>query len=191
MALEPINLLRNDVKEVLFMLGSNKNRLLKSLVMTLTVIYLGIFPLTAIAAVESPVAPAVFSTQQAAVDYYLALVEQLDVTTAINKSVFYSGPGNRKQAEAYAIAEDKTTLEMTPGGKVLDDLKLFEQGSPLTPAQATQVWSRLSQRYARQAAGDVFCFVTGARPTGVFTTVELPELKKNRKVGNIYNVSRL
>ena len=173
------------------MLGSNKNRLLKFLVMTLTVIYLGIFPLTAIAAVESPVAPASFSTQQAAVDYYLALVEQLDVTTAINKSVFYSGPGNRKQAETYAIAEDKTTLEMTVGGKVLDDLKLFEQGSPLTPAQATRVWSRLSQRYAQQAAGDVLCFVTGARPTGVFTTVELPALKKNRKVGTIYNVSRL
>ena len=56
---------------------------------------------------------------------------------------------------------------------------------------AEQLWSRLSQRYAQQAAGDVFCFVTGARPTGVFTTVELPELKKNRKVGNLYNVSRL
>ncbi len=173
------------------MLGLTRNRLLKSWVMALTVICLGVLPLNASAAVESPVAPASFSTQQAAVDYYLALVEQLDVTTAINKSVFYSGPGNRKLAEAYAIAEDKTTLEMTSGGKVLDDMKLFEQSSPLTPAQATQVWSRLSQRYAQQAAGDVFCFVTGARPTGVFTTVELPELKKNKKIGNIYNVSRL
>ena len=132
-----------------------------------------------------------FATNQAALSYYMELVEKLDVTTFIAKSVFYSGAGNRKLAEQYAIAEDKTTLEMTPGGKLLDDLKLFEQGSPLTPEQATRVWSRLSQRYAAQAAGDVFCFVSGARPTGVFTTIELPELKKNRKVGVMYSVSRL
>lgn len=140
---------------------------------------------------DLPVAPVSFATNQAAVDYYLVLAEKLDVTTAIGKSVFYSGPGNRKLAEQFAIAEDKATLEMTPGGKFLDDLKLFEQGSPLNPEQATRVWSRLSRRYAEQAAGNVFCFVSGARPTGVFTTVELPELKKNRKVEAMYNVSRL
>ena len=173
------------------MFGFGGKKRLQSWVVTLALVFLTILPVSASAAVELPVAPASFTTQQAAVDYYLALVEQLDVTTAISKSVFYSGPGNRKLAEVYAIAEDKTTLEMTPGGKYLDDLKLFEQGSPLKPEQATRVWSRLSQRYAQQAAGDVFCFVTGARPTGVFTTVELPELKRNRKVGNLYNVSRL
>jgi len=80
---------------------------------------------------------------------------------------------------------------MTTGGKYLDDLKLFEKGSPLTPDMAVRVWSRLSQRYAQQAAGDVFCFVAGARPTGVFTTVELPELKRSRKVGVMYSVSSL
>ena len=173
------------------MFGHGGKQRLQSLVVTLVLAFLAILPLPALAAVEQPVTPVSFVTQQAAVDYYLVLVEKLDVTTAISKSVFYSGPGNRKLAEVYAIAEDKTTLEMTPGGKQLDDQRLFEQGSPLTPAQATQVWGRLSQRYAQQAAGDVFCFVTGARPTGVFTTVELPELKKNKKVGNIYNVSRL
>jgi len=173
------------------MQGFSSKKLLKSWVMALTLICLNVLPLTTFAATGVPLEPAKFVPQQSAVEYYLELVEQLDVTTAINKSVFYSGPGNRKLAEIYAIAEDKTTLEMTPGGKQLDDQRLFEQGSPLTPAQATQVWGRLSQRYAQQAAGDVFCFVTGARPTGVFTTVELPELKKNKKVGNIYNVSRL
>lgn len=173
------------------MFGFAGNKQFNSWVVTLALVCLTLLPAPGLAAVDLPVAPAGFTTQQAAVDYYLALVEQLDVTTAISKSVFYSGAGNRKLAEVYAIAEEKTTLEMTPGGKYLDDMKLFEQGSPLTPSQATQVWSRLSQRYAQQAAGDVFCFVTGARPTGVFTTIELPELKKNRKVGNLYNVSRL
>jgi hypothetical protein len=173
------------------MLKFADKKVFASWVVALFLVCLATLSTPVFAAVELPSGSASFSPKQAAVDYYLVLVEQLDVTTAISKSVFYSGPGNRKLAEVYAIAEDKTTLEMTPGGKYLDDLKLFEQGSPLTPAQATKVWSRLSQRYAQQAAGDVFCFVTGARPTGVFMTVELPELKKNRKIGNLYNVSRL
>ena len=166
-------------------------RWVKTWVLVMAVLFMAVAPLPVTAAGEVPAVTAVFSSSQQALDYYLELAEKLDVTTGIGKSVFYSGQGNRKQAEQFALAEDKTTLEMTPGGKVLDDLKLFEQGSPLTPDQAVKVWSRLSRRYAEQAAGDVFCFVVGARPTGVFTTVELPELKKNRKVGVLYLVGRL
>jgi hypothetical protein len=147
-------------------------------------------PAGAIAA-ETVSPPVSFAGSQDAFVYYMGLVETLDVTTGIGKSVFYSGPGNRKLAEQFAFSDDKTTLEMTPGGKYLDDLKLFEKGSPVTPEQATLIWKRLSQRYAEQAAGDVYCFVTGARPTGVFTTVELPALKLNRKVESIYSVSKL
>jgi hypothetical protein len=166
-------------------------KLLKSCVLAVALLFLATLPLPVSAAGEVLVSPVSFATNQEALDYYMDLVEKLDVTTAIGKSAFYSGQGNRKLAEQFASAEDKTTLEMTPGGKYLDDLKLFEQDSPLKPDQAVRVWSRLSQRYAEQAAGNVFCFVTGARPTGVFTTVELPELKKNRKVGVMYNVSQL
>lgn len=154
-------------------------------------LWLAMAPFSVSAAADLPDKPPSFANAQTAMDYYLGLADKLDVTTGISKSVFYSGAGNRKLAEQFALAEDKMTLEMTPGGKFLDDLKLFEQGSPLKPEQATKVWSRLSRRYAEQAAGDVFCFVSGARPTGVFITVELPELRKNRKVGSIYHVSRL
>lgn len=173
------------------MFGVAGAKTLKFWVLTMTLVVMTALPLQGVAAADLPVAPVSFATNQAALDYYLDLAEKLDVMTAISKSVFYSGPGNRKLAEQFAVAEEKTTLEMTPGGKFLDDLKLFDQGSPLQPEQAMRVWSRLSRRYAEQAAGDVFCFVVGARPTGVFTTVELPELKKNRKVGVMYNVSRL
>lgn len=143
-----------------------------------------------LAAVDSATS-ATITSRQAALDYYLELVECLEVTTAVNKTVFYSGQTNRSAAEEFALAEDKTTLEMTPGGKFLDELKLFAPGSPLTQEEAKRVWSRLSQRYAAQAAGNVFCFVADARPTGVFTTVELPELKHNRKISGIYYVTRL
>jgi hypothetical protein len=170
---------------------SGCNKSLKALMLALVLLLSALVPMPA-SADQGPALSAVnFTANIEALDYYMDLVEKLDVNTAIGKAVFYSGQGNRKLAEQYAIAEDKTTLEMTPGGKILDDLKLFDQGSALKPEEATRVWSRLSQRYAQQAAGDVFCFVAGARPTGVFTTVELPELKKNRKIGVMYNVSRL
>ena len=173
------------------MSGRTTSNPFKLLSLIAILLCLAMAPFSVSAAADLPDKPPVFANDQAAMNYYLVLADQLDVTTGISKSVFYSGAGNRKMAEQFAIAEDKMTLEMTPGGKFLDDLKLFEQGSPLKPEQATKVWSRLSRRYAEQAAGDVFCFVSGARPTGVFITVELPELRKNRKVGSIYHVSRL
>ncbi len=173
------------------MCGPTASKSHKLLALIGILLCLAMAPFSVSAAADLPDKPPVFANEQAAMNYYMVLAEQLDVTTGISKSVFYSGAGNRKLAEQFAIAEDKMTLEMTPGGKFLDDLKLFEQGSPLKPEQATKVWARLSRRYAEQAAGDVFCFVAGARPTGVFTTVELPELRKNHKVGNIYHVSRL
>ena len=167
-------------------------KIMKSWVVALALGLLVILPApTSLAAELSTPLPVTFADSQAALAYYLDLVETLDVTTGIGKSVFYSGAGNRKLAEQFAQSDDKTTLEMTPGGKYLDDLKLFDNNSPVTPDMALRVWKRLSQRYAQQAAGDVFCFVAGARPTGVFTTVELPELKRSRKVGVMYSVSSL
>lgn len=166
-------------------------KIFKSWVVLLALGLFVLLPAPVSLAAEGGSAPAGFSTNQEALNYYLELVETLDVTTGIGKSVFYSGAGNRKLAEQFAQSDDKTTLEMTTGGKYLDDLKLFEKGSPLTPDMAVRVWSRLSRRYAQQAAGDVFCFVAGARPTGVFTTVELPELKRSRKIGVMYSVSSL
>src|SRR5665647_830563 len=118
------------------MFGFSGSKPLKLWVMAVALVFMTTLPISASAAVELPVSPANFVPNQEATSYYLELVEKLDVTTAIGKSVFYSGPGNRKLAELFAIAEDKTTLEMTPGGKFLDDLKLFDQGSPLKPEQA-------------------------------------------------------
>jgi len=119
------------------------------------------------------------------VDDYLRLVDDLDVSTARNGAVFYSGKGNRELAEAFARQNGRTTLEMTPGGKFLDDLQLFGPNSPLTPEQATQVWSRLSQRFAAEASGNVTGFVRGARPEGIFNTVEFPAPRANPNVTNV------
>lgn len=121
-----------------------------------------------------------------AFDYYMDLVETLDVSTAPNTATFYSGPGNRTLAEDFAKVNGKMTLEITPGGAYLDDLKLFEVGSPLTKEEATNVWARLSARYAQNASGNTYGFVNGSWPESIFNTVEYPELLKNPNVTNIF-----
>ncbi len=89
-------------------------------------------------------------------------------------------------AEEFARTNGKTTLESTVGGKYLDDLKLFEEESPLTGDQAAQVWKRLSERYAHSASGNTYGFVKGSNPGSIFNTVEYPTLKSNSNVTNIF-----
>jgi hypothetical protein len=112
-------------------------------------------------------------------------VEKLDVSTARNGAVFYSGPGNRTLAESFAATNGRTTLEMTSGGRWLDSQQLFGPGSPLTPDQATAVWSRLSQRFSEGASGNSVGFVQGARSNGIFNTVEFPALQRNPNITNV------
>ena len=119
-------------------------------------------------------------------DDYMDLVETLDVSTSANTAIFYSGPGNRALAEKFANLNNKTTLEMTPGGAYLDNLNLFLENSPLTPEEATNVWARLSARYAQGANGNTYGFVNGSRPDSIFNTVEYPELINNSEVTNIF-----
>ncbi|MHB1634849.1 hypothetical protein [Acidiferrobacter thiooxydans] len=96
--------------------------------------------------------------------------------------MFYSGPGNQALAEAFATANGKTTLEMTPGGAWLDSQKLFDI---LPPDQAQTIWSVLSQRYAESASGTAVGFVDGADPEGIFNTVEYPALQANPNITNV------
>ena len=112
--------------------------------------------------------------------------QTLDVSTAENGAVFYSGSGNRALAEQFAIANGRTTLEMTSGGAWLDQQQLFNTAqSGLTTEQAAQVWSTLSQKLAQGASGNAVGFVNGARAGGIFNTVEYPTLLNNPNVVNV------
>ena len=91
----------------------------------------------------------------------------------------------RSGAEAFATANGKTTLEMTPGGSWLDSQNLFERANGLSEGQADAIWSVLSQRYAEGASGTAVGFVEGARPSGIFTTVEYPALLANPNITNV------
>src|SRR3990167_9758181 len=105
----------------------------------------------------------------------------LDISTHADEATFWSGKGNRQLAESFADLLVKRTIEMTSGGKYLESLNLFTKFSY---EQARVPWERLSERFARNASGEVYAFVTGSTPGSVFRTVELPALIENPDVTN-------
>ena len=113
-------------------------------------------------------------------------VEELDVSSKPNTAVFYSGRGARKSAEKMAKTSGKTTLEQTKGGKVLDDLKLFDDTvKDVDGDRAAKLWSKISENYAKQASGEVTAVVNKPRPGSIFLTKELPALLNNKKVTKV------
>jgi hypothetical protein len=112
---------------------------------------------------------------------YMRAVETLDLATAPNKAVFYSGAGNAARALQFARATGRTTLEMTPGGAWLDGERLYTATS-LTPAEADLVFARASQRFAEGASGEVNALIRGARADRIFNTTELPMLHSGGRV---------
>lgn len=122
---------------------------------------------------------------EAAYRTYKLFAEKVDVSTAKDSAVFYSGKGNKALAEAFAKENNKQTIEMTPAGSALDSQRLFDQDSPLTKYQALDVWSTISRRFAEGASGSAVGFVKGARSDGIFNTVEAPALRNNQNVTNL------
>jgi RHS repeat-associated protein len=113
----------------------------------------------------------------------------LDFSTARDAATFWSGP-RMLDAQAWAAANGKTTLEQTAGGKYLDGLNLFGPGSPLTPGEAAQVWDAASVRFAQGASGEVSVFSTGATRMGAWGErtwwrIERPALETNPSVTKI------
>lgn len=56
----------------------------------------------------------------------------------------------------------------------------------LSVNEALNVWSRLSNRYAQEASGNVYGFVKGSWEGSIFNTVEYPALQTNTNVTNIF-----
>ena len=148
---------------------------------------------------------------QARYEYLLDKANTMDVSTEKNGSIFYAGRVEtvngittaREMAERYAdqLFKEKgvfkLTLERTPGGKWMDDLKLYEQtnGVPkyeelgLSRQQTDQLWRILSSRYADGASGAVTAFTKNVpevwKPKTIFLSTELPQLRNNPNVKHI------
>lgn len=113
-------------------------------------------------------------------------VDELDVSTPRDQSVFYSGRGAREAAEDYAGRNGMTTLESTPGGRWLDDLRLFDGTvDDIDPSRAAEIWGRTSANYAQGASGNVTAVINNPRASSIFLTQELPALLQNPNVTGV------
>ena len=118
--------------------------------------------------------------------YIQDTVEQLNVSTPENGAVFYSDKGAREDAEIFAQQNGKMTLESTPGGKWLDDLKLFDDGvKGVNPNDAYSIWKRTSERYAKEASGVSIGVLNNSNPDSIFNKVEFPALLLNVNTTNV------
>ena len=113
-------------------------------------------------------------------------VNVLEVSTPLARAIVWSNSrgGNLNVADSY-IAQNPgyMRLEMTPGGRYLESLNLFD--GRFSYEQARKPWEILSARYATAAAGEVTAFTSGAAPTSIFRTVELGILQNNPNVTRI------
>jgi hypothetical protein len=113
------------------------------------------------------------------------VVLHLGVKTPRDQLVLWSGLGAKGEVRAAAYAKEAggITLEMTKGGKWLDDLKLFEGGAPnIDDRAAYAIWENASKEIAEQASGQVRVAAGQISPTSIYMRIERPALLNNPKV---------
>jgi RHS repeat-associated protein/uncharacterized repeat protein (TIGR01451 family) len=119
-------------------------------------------------------------------DWIQLMVDLVDIFTAPGTAVFYSGGNSADAAQKFARQSGKFTIDMTPGGKWLTDYG--DLRNIFDPKTSNSIWSRISQRFAQNASGEVFVFLDNPRADGVWNTVEKEALEKNPRVTKItYN----
>ncbi|MEV6342861.1 hypothetical protein [Actinoplanes sp. NPDC051851] len=117
-------------------------------------------------------------------------VQYADVRSPVGGAHFYSGKDAfgtpmRQYAEAKVDGVGSVILERTPGGRYFDDLRLYDEGSPVDGAQAGDIWHRLSKRYAHAAEGEVTAWTHRVNPESVWVGAERPSVLSNPAVTNI------
>jgi hypothetical protein len=115
------------------------------------------------------------------------------VTTPTNSLVLWSGLGRGavQKSQAWVKANGGMTLEMTKGGRWLNDLGLFEQGGKalgVTRAQAIEIWAAVSKSAIERASGQVRALLGNRYAPGksmlnsVYGQIERPALIANPSI---------
>jgi len=113
-----------------------------------------------------------------------AVVARLDVSTGGKPEYLWSG--NKVAAGDYARAHGGTTLEQTPGGKVIDDWTDLNTKMPWDKG-GEQLWGQTSAKYTRGLSGEIEALQTPSKAGGgyVFKNYELPEIEAGKAAGRI------
>jgi uncharacterized protein YkuJ len=127
--------------------------------------------------------------------------DKVDVSSQPDRAVFYSGGQtvrykgenhgeNRKKAEDFCAKHPKyTTLEKTPFGQYLEKNDA-ELRKTFGDEGIKKIWAATSERYAKEALGEIKAFVAEAKHDKIFRKNELKTLINNDKVTHINGVSR-
>jgi uncharacterized Zn-binding protein involved in type VI secretion len=113
-----------------------------------------------------------------------AIVDRLDVSTEPGKGYLWSG--NKTAAGEYAANRGGTTLEQTPGGRVIDDWPDLNTKLPWDKG-GEELWGGVSSKYAEGLSGDVVAVQSPAKAGGgyVFKNYELPKIEEGLVSGRI------
>lgn len=106
-----------------------------------------------------------------------------DFTTPRDGAVAWTGfeQGNKQAAQAWARANGKFTLDMTPGGKWLDGIDFYGPNSPFTELEAEHIWRAASAKFINEASGQLNAFTRGTFKDSnrIFYDLELRRARRN------------
>ena len=94
------------------------------------------------------------------------------------------GDAGKVLSQEYAAENGGVTLEMTPGGKWLDQMDLFKPDSPFSREQTLQIWSDVSTRMIREASGQVRSIIGTVNPSSIYRE-EQAELFINKNISGL------
>ncbi|MCW5590233.1 MAG: hypothetical protein KIT27_11305, partial [Legionellales bacterium] len=97
---------------------------------------------------------------------------QLGLKTPRSQLILWSGLGRGdagiRLSQEYAAANGGVTLEMTSGGKWLDQMDLFGLDSPFSQTEAREIWSKVSTQMIQHASGQVRSLIGEVNPSSVY-----------------------
>jgi hypothetical protein len=78
------------------------------------------------------------------------------------------------------------STETTPGGRQLEEKRLFNPSSPVPREKAREMWYEAAREHAHAAKGKVNIFIESTIPNSVFQVIVLPALKENPNVELVF-----
>jgi hypothetical protein len=113
------------------------------------------------------------------------LVDELGLKTPKDQLILWSGLGRGdtgvKLSQEFARTNGGVTLEMTSGGKWLNEMDLFGNNSPFTFKESIQIWEGVSSKMVQQASGQVRSLIGQVRPASIYRS-EQSEILMNNKI---------